>query len=141
MSRPSRSGSKLTPMERRIPRNPKYDGVKSRLDTGASQSKSDERRRFFNSHYKKKKGEVFKRITIQTFAQLVINVADEEEDRLDEAGESALRGYVTAVFSLAPIPVACAISGRQAYALARPGLHARAQQPTRLRVPRLCRRR
>lgn len=50
MSRPvARTASKLGVMERRIPRNPKFDGVKSRLDTGASQSKADERQRFINS--------------------------------------------------------------------------------------------
>ncbi|XP_018421854.1 PREDICTED: centrosomal protein of 41 kDa isoform X4 [Nanorana parkeri] len=51
-------------LKKRIPQNPKYQHVKSRLDTD----------------YRYKKDELFKRIKVTTFAQLVVQVASVSEE-------------------------------------------------------------
>ena len=50
----------LSPLDRKTPRNPKYAGVRSTLDTGASLSKVDI---ITNRQYLNRKGELFKRDT------------------------------------------------------------------------------
>ena len=80
-----RPARKLSQLERSIPKNPRYANVKSRLDTGASKSRAAERRRWLNSHFRRTKDEIFKRISIPTFVQLLLHVAEEEEASLDEA--------------------------------------------------------
>lgn len=62
-------------MNKRIPQNPKYQHVKSRLDTGFSLSKHMERLEELKKNYRYKKGEIFKRLKVTTFAQLVLQVA------------------------------------------------------------------
>ncbi|KAJ8374218.1 hypothetical protein SKAU_G00047980 [Synaphobranchus kaupii] len=62
-------------LKKRVPQNPKYQNVKSRLDTGCSLSKYMERLEDIKKNYRYKKGELFKRLKVTTFAQLVLQVA------------------------------------------------------------------
>jgi len=61
---------------KKVPSNPKYNHVKATLDTGASitnyMKKIDEIRK----NYRFRKDEIFKRMKVSTFAQLVLQVAE-----------------------------------------------------------------
>lgn len=61
-------------MEKRIPKNPKYTNVKATVDTGASVTKYMAKIEEIRKNYKFKKDEIFKRMKITTFAQLVVQV-------------------------------------------------------------------
>ncbi|KAJ7329331.1 hypothetical protein JRQ81_015505 [Phrynocephalus forsythii] len=86
-------------LTKRIPQNPRYQHIKSRLDTGSSMTKYTERLEEIKRNYRYKKDELFKRLKVTTFAQLVIQVASlseansevppEETQKLDE-GDAAL---------------------------------------------------
>uniref|UniRef100_A0A674EKU7 Centrosomal protein 41 n=1 Tax=Salmo trutta TaxID=8032 RepID=A0A674EKU7_SALTR len=58
-------------MKRRIPQNPKYQHVRTRLDTGCSLTKYVERLEEIKKNYRYRKDELFKRLKVTTFAQLV----------------------------------------------------------------------
>uniref|UniRef100_A0A8C5JR74 Uncharacterized protein n=1 Tax=Junco hyemalis TaxID=40217 RepID=A0A8C5JR74_JUNHY len=58
-------------LTRRIPPNPKYQHIKTRLDTGNSLSKYMEKLEEIKRNYRYKKDELFKRLKVTTFAQLV----------------------------------------------------------------------
>ncbi|XP_034263001.1 centrosomal protein of 41 kDa isoform X1 [Pantherophis guttatus] len=85
-------------LTKRIPQNPKYQHVKTRLDTGSSMTKYTEKLEEIKRNYRYKKDELFKRLKVSTFAQLVIQVATlsdetlkgppEEGQKLDE-GDAA----------------------------------------------------
>nr|KAF6418060.1 centrosomal protein 41 [Rousettus aegyptiacus] len=62
-------------LTKRIPQNPKYQHVKSRLDTD----------------YRYKKDELFKRLKVTTFAQLVIQVASLSDQTLEVTAEEIQR--------------------------------------------------
>ncbi|XP_062318851.1 centrosomal protein of 41 kDa [Osmerus eperlanus] len=66
-------------LKRRIPQNPKYQHVKTRLDTGCSLTKYMERLEEIKKNYRYRKDELFKRLKVTTFAQLVIQVASVSE--------------------------------------------------------------
>jgi len=61
-------------LQKRIPRSARYDRVQAKTDTGASMSKHMARVNEIQSNYRIQKGELFKRIRISTFAQLVLQV-------------------------------------------------------------------
>ncbi|KAB5571632.1 hypothetical protein PHYPO_G00227290 [Pangasianodon hypophthalmus] len=75
-------------LKKRIPQNPKYQHVKSRLDTGLSLTKYMERLEEIKRNYRYKKDELFKRLKVTTFAQLVVlqvaSVSDLNESIMDE---------------------------------------------------------
>ncbi|MFT7799283.1 centrosomal protein of 41 kDa isoform X1 [Arapaima gigas] len=71
----SRSIGSAEYLKKKIPQNPKYQHVKSRLDTGCSLTKYLERLEEIKRNYRYKKGELFRRLKVSTFAQLVIQVA------------------------------------------------------------------
>uniref|UniRef100_A0A8D2IPK5 Uncharacterized protein n=1 Tax=Varanus komodoensis TaxID=61221 RepID=A0A8D2IPK5_VARKO len=58
-------------LTKRIPQNPKYQHVKTRLDTGSSMTKYAEKLEEIKRNYRYKKDELFKRLKVTTFAQLV----------------------------------------------------------------------
>uniref|UniRef100_A0A7N9AQF9 Centrosomal protein 41 n=1 Tax=Mastacembelus armatus TaxID=205130 RepID=A0A7N9AQF9_9TELE len=58
-------------MKKKIPKNAKYQHVKTRLDTGCSLTKYLERLEDIKRNYKYRKDEIFKRLKVTTFAQLV----------------------------------------------------------------------
>ncbi|XP_036905082.1 centrosomal protein of 41 kDa isoform X2 [Sturnira hondurensis] len=62
-------------LTKRIPQNPKYQHIKSRLDTD----------------YRYKKDELFKRLKVTTFAQLVIQVASLSDQTLEVTAEEIQR--------------------------------------------------
>ncbi|KAM8892257.1 centrosomal protein of 41 kDa [Spinachia spinachia] len=76
-------------MKKRIPKNEKYQHVKTRLDTGCSLTKYLEKLEDIKKNYRYRKDEIFKRLKVSTFAQLVLQVAsvsDLNESEID--GES-----------------------------------------------------
>ncbi|KAJ8245428.1 hypothetical protein GJAV_G00270620 [Gymnothorax javanicus] len=84
-------------LQKRVPQNPKYQHVKSKLDTGCSMSKYMERLEDFKKNYRYKKGELFKRLKVTTFAQLVIQVASVADlnDMMSDGETSQLGGSVS----------------------------------------------
>ncbi|XP_069812351.1 centrosomal protein of 41 kDa isoform X2 [Dendropsophus ebraccatus] len=85
--------SQLQVLKKRIPQNPKYQHVKTRLDTGNSMTKYLERIEEIKRNYRYKKDELFKRIKVTTFAQLVLQVASvsDENETADITSEELLR--------------------------------------------------
>ncbi|XP_010775995.1 centrosomal protein of 41 kDa-like [Notothenia coriiceps] len=76
-------------LKKRIPKNEKYQHVKTRLDTGCSLSKYMERLEDIKKNYRYQNNEIFKRLKVTTFAQLILQVAsvsDLNESEID--GES-----------------------------------------------------
>ncbi|XP_032543185.1 centrosomal protein of 41 kDa isoform X2 [Chiroxiphia lanceolata] len=74
-------------LTRRIPQNPKYQHVKTRLDTGNSLSKYMEKLEEIKRNYRYKKDELFKRLKVTTFAQLVLQVASLSDETLEVTSE------------------------------------------------------
>ncbi|NXF72962.1 CEP41 protein, partial [Sclerurus mexicanus] len=74
-------------LTRRIPPNPKYQHIKTRLDTGNSLSKYMERLEEIKRNYRYKKDELFKRLKVTTFAQLVLQVASLSNETLEVTSE------------------------------------------------------
>ncbi|KAM7002434.1 LOW QUALITY PROTEIN: centrosomal protein of 41 kDa [Tautogolabrus adspersus] len=62
-------------LKKRIPKNAKYQHVKTRLDTGCSLSKYMEKLEEIKKNYRYRKDEIFKRLKVTTFAQLILQVA------------------------------------------------------------------
>ncbi|XP_075781354.1 centrosomal protein of 41 kDa isoform X2 [Pelodiscus sinensis] len=74
-------------LTKRIPQNPKYQHIKSRLDTGNSLTKYIEKLEEIKRNYRYKKDELFKRLKVTTFAQLVIQVASLSDETLEVSAE------------------------------------------------------
>ncbi|XP_064277709.1 centrosomal protein of 41 kDa isoform X1 [Passer domesticus] len=74
-------------LTRRIPSNPKYQHIKTRLDTGNSLSKYMEKLEEIKRNYRYKKDELFKRLKVTTFAQLVLQVASLSNETLEVPSE------------------------------------------------------
>ncbi|KAJ6656373.1 hypothetical protein lerEdw1_003876 [Lerista edwardsae] len=74
-------------LTKRIPQNPKYQHVKTRLDTGSSMTKYAEKLEEIKRNYRYKKDELFKRLKVTTFAQLVIQVASLSDENLERSSE------------------------------------------------------
>nr|XP_040018349.1 centrosomal protein of 41 kDa isoform X2 [Gasterosteus aculeatus aculeatus] len=66
-------------MKKKIPKNEKYQHVKTRLDTGCSLTKYLEKIENIKKNYRYRKDEIFKRLKVSTFAQLVLQVASVSE--------------------------------------------------------------
>ncbi|XP_012663820.1 centrosomal protein of 41 kDa-like isoform X1 [Otolemur garnettii] len=80
-------------LTKRIPQNPRYQHVKSRLDTGNSMAKYTEKLEEIKKkkNYRYKKDEPFKRLKVTTFAQLVIQVASLSDQTLEVTAEEIQR--------------------------------------------------
>ncbi|BFZ10539.1 hypothetical protein BsWGS_13578 [Bradybaena similaris] len=76
MSARGKRRSTPNPLEKKIPENPKYKHVRATVDTGASLSKYLEKMEELKRDYIFRSDEIFKRMKISTFVQLVIQVAD-----------------------------------------------------------------
>uniref|UniRef100_A0A8C3QF54 Centrosomal protein 41 n=1 Tax=Cyanoderma ruficeps TaxID=181631 RepID=A0A8C3QF54_9PASS len=70
-------------LNRRIPSNPKYQHIKTRLDTGNSLSRYMEKLEEIKRNYRYRKDELFKRLKVTTFAQLVLQVASLSNETLE----------------------------------------------------------
>lgn len=66
-------------LKRRIPKNAKYQHIKTRLDTGCSLTKYMERVEDMKRNYRYRNDEIFKRLKVTTFAQLILQVASVSE--------------------------------------------------------------
>ncbi|XP_037623505.1 centrosomal protein of 41 kDa isoform X1 [Sebastes umbrosus] len=71
-------------LKKRIPTNEKYQHVRTRLDTGCSLTKYMERLEEIKKNYRYRKDELFKRLKVTTFAQLILQVASVSD--LNEMG-------------------------------------------------------
>ncbi|NXH90703.1 CEP41 protein, partial [Edolisoma coerulescens] len=92
-------------LTRRIPSNPKYQHIKTRLDTGNSLSKYMEKLEEIKRNYRYKKDELFKRLKVTTFAQLVIQVASLSNETLEVTNEELQKlqaSYLLLPSSLSP---------------------------------------
>ncbi|KAI5947928.1 centrosomal protein of 41 kDa isoform X2 [Manis javanica] len=78
-------------LTKKIPQNPRYQHVKSRLDTGNSMTKYIEKLEEIKKNYRYKKDELFKRLKVTTFAQLVIQVASLSDQALEVTVEEIQR--------------------------------------------------
>ncbi|GLD61624.1 centrosomal protein of 41 kDa isoform X1 [Lates japonicus] len=78
-------------MKKRIPQNAKYQHVKTRLDTGCSLTKYMERLEEIKKNYRYRKDEIFKRLKVTTFAQLILQVAS-VSDLNESENDSELHG-------------------------------------------------
>ncbi|XP_071590334.1 centrosomal protein of 41 kDa [Heliangelus exortis] len=74
-------------LTRRIPQNPRYQHIKTRLDTGSSLTKYTEKLEEIKRNYRYKKDELFKRLKVTTFAQLVVQVASLSDETLEVTNE------------------------------------------------------
>ncbi|RDD36649.1 Centrosomal protein of 41 kDa [Trichoplax sp. H2] len=63
-------------LNKKIPRNPRYEHVKRTVDTGASVTNYAEKMEELNKNYKYRKDEIFRRMKCTTFVQLLLQVAD-----------------------------------------------------------------
>ncbi|XP_068168589.1 centrosomal protein of 41 kDa [Antennarius striatus] len=61
-------------MTKWTPRNAKYEHVKTKLDTGCSITKYMEKMEDIKKNYRYRKDEIFKRLKVTTFAQLILQV-------------------------------------------------------------------
>uniref|UniRef100_UPI0037E95EC7 centrosomal protein of 41 kDa n=1 Tax=Semicossyphus pulcher TaxID=241346 RepID=UPI0037E95EC7 len=76
-------------LKKRIPKNAKYQHVKTRLDTGCSLTKYMEKLEEIKKNYRYRKDEIFKRLKVTTFAQLILQVASVSElNESENDGES-----------------------------------------------------
>uniref|UniRef100_A0A3Q4H6J2 Centrosomal protein 41 n=1 Tax=Neolamprologus brichardi TaxID=32507 RepID=A0A3Q4H6J2_NEOBR len=78
-------------LKKKIPKNAKYEHVKTRLDTGCSLTKYMERLEEIKKNYRYRKDEIFKRLKVTTFAQLILQVAsvsDLNENEKDSESHS-----------------------------------------------------
>ncbi|KAM6301864.1 centrosomal protein of 41 kDa-like isoform 2-T2 [Podargus strigoides] len=78
-------------LNRRIPQNPRYQHIKTRLDTGSSLTKYTEKLEEIKRNYRYRKDELFKRLKVTTFAQLVIQVASLSDETLEVTNEEIHR--------------------------------------------------
>ncbi|XP_042352639.1 centrosomal protein of 41 kDa [Plectropomus leopardus] len=74
-------------MKKRIPTNEKYQHIKTKLDTGCSLTKYMERLEEIKKNYRYRKDEIFKRLKVTTFAQLILQVAS-----VSDLNESEING-------------------------------------------------
>ncbi|CAN9498918.1 unnamed protein product [Ophioblennius macclurei] len=92
----SRSIGNAEYLNKRMKKNARYAHIKSKLDTGCSLSKYNERLEELRRNYRYQKDEIFKRLDVTTFAQLILQVAsvsDLSESEIDgdsHGGEDGL---------------------------------------------------
>ncbi|XP_061175975.1 centrosomal protein of 41 kDa-like isoform X1 [Saccostrea echinata] len=69
---------KADPLSKKTPENPKYAHIRHTIDTGSSVTRYMEKIEDIRKNYKFKKDEVFKRMKVTTFVQLIVQVAEYE---------------------------------------------------------------
>ncbi|CAL8099230.1 unnamed protein product [Calicophoron daubneyi] len=70
--------------QKKIPRNPKYEDVKSTLDTGASISKYMKKLEEQRENFRIRDDEIFKRMKLGTFVQLILQINEIKEQVRNE---------------------------------------------------------
>lgn len=83
-------------LQRKIIKNPRYEDVQSRIDTGASMTKYLGRMEDIQSNFKIRPNEIFKRIKLSSFTELLLETAMSSHidsfqinDGIGENGESS----------------------------------------------------
>ncbi|CAH8580684.1 unnamed protein product [Schistosoma bovis] len=69
------------PLQKTIPRNPKYENIQPTIDTGASLSKYLKKMEEIRENYRMKDDEIFKRIKIPTFVQLILQISEVQQQQ------------------------------------------------------------
>lgn len=72
----NRPKSQVNILDKRIPRNPKYENVQATIDTGDSLTKYLKRHEELRASSKQQAGEIFKRMKTTTLVQLIVQVAE-----------------------------------------------------------------
>lgn len=62
-------------MEKKVRKNPKYQHVKTKLDTGSSLTRYMERLEESRAYFRYRNNEIFKRLKVTTFAQMLLDAA------------------------------------------------------------------
>ena len=70
----------LSPLDRKTPRNPRYNRIQSTLDTGSSMSKVE---LISSRQYLKRRDELFKRVSPATCRELIEDYQDQTETIFD----------------------------------------------------------
>nr|XP_054752383.1 centrosomal protein of 41 kDa-like [Lytechinus pictus] len=84
--RTSRPGTRVDILNRKVPENPRYKDVKSVIDTGASLTKHMAKIEDIRKNYRYRNNEIFKRMKVTTFVQLVLQVHSiRENERKDQS--------------------------------------------------------
>uniref|UniRef100_A0A2C9KQ10 Rhodanese domain-containing protein n=2 Tax=Biomphalaria glabrata TaxID=6526 RepID=A0A2C9KQ10_BIOGL len=89
----ARNRKSVNPMDKKIPENPKYKHVRSTIDTGASVTKYIEKMEELKRNYNFRKDEIFKRMKVSTFVQLLVQIADLDtvNEDVSKAGDTDLQ--------------------------------------------------
>eukprot|EP00057_Strongylocentrotus_purpuratus_P031354 XP_784363.3 PREDICTED: centrosomal protein of 41 kDa B isoform X1 [Strongylocentrotus purpuratus] len=88
--RTSRPGTTVDILNRKVPENPRYKDVKPMIDTGASLSKHMAKIEDIRKNYRYRNNEIFKRMKVTTFVQLVLQV---NTIRQNERQQSRMRSF------------------------------------------------
>ncbi|CAF1049436.1 unnamed protein product [Rotaria sp. Silwood1] len=94
----NRPKSQINILDKRIPRNPKYENIKATIDTGDSLTKFLKRNEELRASRKQQSEEIFKRMKISTLVQLIIQVAEInslENSKNDECDSNASQRTLT----------------------------------------------
>ncbi|XP_067933943.1 centrosomal protein of 41 kDa A-like [Watersipora subatra] len=92
----SKASKKEDPMKKRIPTNPRYRDVEAVVDSGSSMTRYLKRIEEIRTNYRYKPNELFKRMKVTTFVQLVIQVSTVDGDMFfDEQSEMGDRPDTT----------------------------------------------
>lgn len=107
---------KINPLDKVIKKNPKYEHIQSTLDTGSSITKYLKRIEEIKTNYRYQQDEIFKRMKITTFVQLLLQVAevdsvekdsrmgDFESDRSDMLSQNANSLAQMTDRTISPVP-------------------------------------
>ncbi|CAN9502590.1 unnamed protein product [Ophioblennius macclurei] len=77
----------MSSLNKPIKKNPRYAHIKSKVDSRCSRYKANEKLEELKKNYKYQKDEIFKRLDLTTFAQLILQVAS-----VSDLGESEIDG-------------------------------------------------
>ncbi|KAK4470808.1 hypothetical protein MN116_006328 [Schistosoma mekongi] len=69
------------PLQKAIPRNPKYENIEPTIDTGASLSKYLKKVEEIRENYKMKDNEIFKRMKVATLVQLILQIGKVQQQQ------------------------------------------------------------
>ncbi|GCB74244.1 hypothetical protein scyTo_0003332 [Scyliorhinus torazame] len=89
-------------LKKRVVPNPKYRYVRARIDTGYSLSKYMEKIDELRRNYRYKRDELFKRLKVTTFSQLVLQVAsvnEQGDEMFEELQREEANSYPIAMLS------------------------------------------
>jgi len=101
------ASKKNDPFAKKIPENPKYKNVQCTVDTGASVNNYMKKIEDIRKNYRFKKDEIFKRMKVSTFAQLVLQVAQVVNMQMEDDEEASDKADIP------PLPLESAREGSE----------------------------